>query len=503
MVTTPVTCLTTQLAATLVAVTFGWTPVSDSTDGGVAKESGVEQAGYEYQVRLTPADLDALRDGRSDSLSSALPKDLGNVERVRITVGEGPAPRLLASTDQDATQQRELEPVRRTVAKPVVPDWPDAAELAGKRRTAYQNPLQEGFESGVRPLEEAAEWTRNQTGAAAQRLKNSVGQTGDTLRNTTKELLEGTGRALNDLVPGAERRTDQFGRPLDQYGRPLYSANDERATPPLPTGAQQTGPLPVGGQGQGGFVDDRIDPTTAYERRNSLPLREPSQPASARDGFENPLYGNDNRNYPEERGPAFGGATNGDRSGSILKSFAEDDGYRGYTNNQSSRPLVDVPRRQAQPAQFADNARPATRDDFYENNRSVGRPEYPDAAPSNNGSNFPDLPSDRSFSDRSDFVNESPRTPDTRTVANRGVGSSWVNGYGDDERTDADRQTNAENGQTNNGPSNDSSYFEKLLLVILGAVTCFTWIAYIDVRNKYRMALRGVPTAGFGHGVAA
>lgn len=500
MVTTPVTCL----AATLVAVTFGWTPVSDSTDGSVAKESNVEQAGYEYQVRLTPADLDALREGRSDSLSSALPKDLGNVERVRITVGEGPAPRLLTSIDQDATKQRELEPVRRTVAKPVIPDWPDAAELAGKRRTAYQNPLQEGFENGVRPLGEAAEWTRNQTGAAAQRLRNSVGQTGDTLRNSTKELLEGTGRALNDLIPGAERRTDQFGRQLDQYGRPLYPANDERATPPLPTGAQQNGPLPVGGQDRGGFVDDRTDPTTAYDRRNSLPLREPSQPASARDGFENPLYGNDGRSYAEERGPAFDGATNGDRSSSILKSFAEDDGYRGYTNPQSSRPMVDVPRRQAQPTQFVDRGRSAERDDFFANDRSARQSDFGVAEQRSDDAGFAPLPGDRSFRDSRDNLTEpSRREFVSRPVSADTAAQTWGGGLGGETTPDSTERTNDNSRQANNGPSNDSSYFEKLLLVILGAVTCFTWIAYIDVRNKYRMALRGVPTAGFGHGVAA
>ena len=50
-------------------------------------------SGYEYHVRVSPTDLEDLRAGRVDSLSSHLPHDVGPIERVRITFGEGPAPR--------------------------------------------------------------------------------------------------------------------------------------------------------------------------------------------------------------------------------------------------------------------------------------------------------------------------------------------------------------------------------------------------------------------------
>jgi hypothetical protein len=36
-------------------------------------------------------------------------------------------------------------------------------------------------------------------------------------------------------------------------------------------------------------------------------------------------------------------------------------------------------------------------------------------------------------------------------------------------------------------------------MLILGGATCFTWIAYMDVRNKYLSVLRAAPGSGYSN----
>jgi hypothetical protein len=89
-------------------------------------------------------------------------------------------------------------------------------------------------------------------------------------------------------------------------------------------------------------------------------------------------------------------------------------------------------------------------------------------------------------------------TPVSNTVSNGGT-------LTDSAPTDwGGRQFSNQAIQDANTPSvaqraDSSVVIDRLLMLILGGATCFTWIAYMDVRNKYLSVLRAAPGSGYSN----
>lgn len=511
---TPVNCF----AISLLAVTFGWAPVepSESAHAKPALPTDAGRAsGYEYHVRVSPTDLDDLRAGRVDSLSSHLPDDVGPIERVRITFGEGPAPRQLTAVDRRKTKPAS-ETQRYVVAKPATPEWGPAP----KRHVAYQNPneltLQQGFEEAARSMgydqQQAEQWVRNQ----AQEMTDSAVDSGIQLT-----------QAYVGSPPGS---TQYGGRPTQTNNNPGgangYGVN-ETVTPPAPTSVTNNtqpgqtnygntnnpqyntsttpnyNPNQYSGQNNGGAGSTQIPlppPPT-----NTTPVQ-PLPRSSASNGFE--------RN-PYNTNPAQGPQLANPQGSQVLQRFTNDSETYGPTGRSNVTPVQPRPTydptlaRTSNPGYSADY--PKRDGDIWGGGARAGDTGY---ASSQGSRPFPERePIAPPALDRSTARGQSPpasytsyerereREPDGYS---RG-GDSWLTGRGDSEtdlsrERDFARRSGAE--EQASVIASDSGYFEKLMMVILCGVTFFTWTAYIDIRNKYRAALRGAPTVPAG-GLAA
>lgn len=503
------------IAATLIAVTFGWVPAeqatyqaqkpvaeaeteqAESTEQTPKKDDAEQEAdpsSYEYLVQLTPTDLQALLDGRAPSLSSRIPDQLGRIETVRITIGSDPAPRKLTAVDRAKQGPAAEDPERRTAAKPVIPEWPAAAEVTAQRYEAYQNPgtLEEGFQQGTRPLTEGAEWLRRETTAAGERIRSSAERSGEAIKRSTQELLNGTGEALGALDPRRPQDANAARDSVDQYGRPTTAmppAYDPNARTPLPTPAETSEAY----ERRPAYTQPNYaEQTQAYDTRQSPPLREPAESRSVQSDFDDRRF-----ESSQQEGPALPQAGNGTREDSIIKRYTDENADRYATPRR--RDLTPVAREDRN-SDSAQNRREGSVTDGFDRGDSyrVGREDndagFRDSSTNDDFGGFPDLPE----RDRDSAWDEPPRTTTTKVDS-----SNWAS-LPDDSPRDSLDDPEPTSKSNEAAVVNDArgDYFTRLLLVILGGATCFTWIAYIDVRNKYRAALRGQPTSGFGHGVS-
>lgn len=468
--TTFATCLT----ASLLSVTFGWVPSEPA-------RKGAEPDGYDYLVQVSPVDLDALRAGDAPSLVSELPTDVGPIRRVRIYVGEGEAPRRLVAADQTSPKSlAAVDAERRVVAKPVVPDWPDAARLVGdstpddasptaERRTVYQNPadpldlrrLSDGFREGARALAEGTEKIVEDSGAGLER--------------GARGLLDGASRLLEGELPGG---ANPYGNRPPQYA-------------PAPVAPRELTQPAQFEQRDG--VAEFSPPATAQapafrpeDYRGAAAAPDPYAPAAPPLGGA-PLGGSSSREY-EDRGAA--------PSGGLAEPFAA-----GQQDLRRSRPTVPVPRGTARPAAADTTESPWDAFDRAGDNGSQRDPYDRSAPPADSG--FPVLrqpqtdaatarANERDFAREGDF---SP--PATRTAATSGPDTGWRDRSLGAEAPTANDFGDAPSAARSRGEGSRYVEFEKLLLVVFGAATCFTWIAYIDVRNKYRSVLRTTPGGAY------
>ncbi|TWT99149.1 hypothetical protein Pla108_00830 [Botrimarina colliarenosi] len=467
---------TKGLAASLVAVTFGWVPSEQAAEGAAAD-------GYDYLVKLSSEDLEALRDGRAPSLVSELPTDIGPIQRVRFYVGEGDAPRRLNERDLASPQRIAAASAlskTQTVAKPVIPEWKDTAELTAdrgrsssdgpnttaERRTAFQNPtsLQQGFEEATRPLTDSAQWVESKT-------RSLLEQSGDSLRRGTENLLRGTGDTLEKIADPYAGRPAQY----DNNGYPLQP----RVDPPAASTAPQQAQYQQGNPSQ-------ITPPP-YDYRSAPPT-------------------------PNYDAPRSGGLP----SAGLVEPYAsETDPYAATTRGQATQ-LEPLPRSSGATApdyrtnpNSADNrataatqsdpwATPYDRADPYAARREpVSDPLSPPA--------FPELPASQNSGSawNSGAAPSNPppvgggfasdRAP-TSSTAGATPGTGWGGGAAG---APAAGGAGAAASNAAAVETAETRYFEKLLTVILGGVTVFTWIAYLDVRNKYRSVLRNVPGGAY------
>lgn len=471
------TTISTYLAASLVAVTFGWVP---------AERAGESQSpeGYDYLVQLSPEDLEALRAGRAVDLVSELPTDIGPIERVRVLVGDGDVPQLLR--ERDRLSPRRLSAASstaqaHTVAKPVVPEWQDAARLVAddqaagetaERRTAFQNPtsLQQGFEQATKPLAEAGKWVESQS----------------------KNLADGTAQFLESLAPGGA------GDPYSS--RPQQSTQSTVPPPQASTSPQQA-------QFQQSYPPSTYPPSTyppatyppsTYPQQGNPPSTYPSNTPAVRNTVDLPPPPNDLVERFAGEADRFGAT-----SQQALSPVPRTDD-RQVTGFGSSPPPATSTQPNAWDAfssppagSFAAQTTPtqggAPRSDAFPTLRSAENGGLA-AAPTSEtlswdtrfGSAPPATATGGGFASERAGANPAPAGADTRTPS-----TGWA----------GDQTASPTSGSAANPPAptaaSERSLLEGVIMVALGAGMCFTWIAYIDVRNKYLSVLRAAPGSGY------
>lgn len=512
------TTFSTYMAAALLGVTFGWIPSEETTPS----EAASAERGYDYLVKVSAEDLEALRDGRAEEIVSELPADLGRVERIRVYVGEGDAPKRLTPRHESSPQRiakSGSNPERYEAAKPVVPEWKEAARFfkeqgsneqgaesdTAQSHTAFQNPnaLQEGFAAGAGPLGKTGSWIDGQAQNLAEGTRRFFDESGENLRNGTRSVLDKTGETLEKIVDPYGGRPNQ----IDANGYPLPS----RVTPPESTDLQSSAPQPAGYQ-DGGAAPTYADPYA----RSVGPTAAQANPA--------PTY--ENRSYD----PRYGAAAAGPRGGSVdtngvVESFTGGGGSVDY--NANSRPMTPVqrntPRTVADPQGEAggrgaasgplfdtsndawdafENARPTTlrKTSDEESGFPALRPGQSNDSPAwagAGGGNDGFAPVGGGFASN----NNSQGPPANPTNAAGPPSTDWGGVPSLNQANALAGQGADQSEQANSGASSD--FADRLLLIFFGGGFCFMLITHIELRNKYRSLLRGGPGGTYSHSIAA
>jgi hypothetical protein len=497
-----VTTISTYLAASLVAVTFGWVPAERANQSQPSE-------GYDYLVKLSPEDLEALRDGRTVDLVSELPTNLGPIERVRILVGEGDAPQQLRERDRLSPQRiiaAESQPQPYKVAKPVTPEWGDAALLnnddaeagdTAQRRTAYQNPtsLQQGFEQATRPLNEVGQVIDTQAKNLADGTAQFFQQGGDQIRRGAQELLNGTGNTLEKLVPTGSA-APYAGRP--QYDQPsLVTPPETSPAASAPQQAQFTSPsYPNQNYPQQGYQNNSSQSQPSNQPlANNYDQPSANNPSNSRlvesYASESDPYAATNRRVlqPVQRGD--GGAAPSFSSSLPPASSNEQNPwspFNGSTNSPSASQGNPTQVAQAGAPAFAEL--PSTANSGFNNNQPSGSLWSDNYSPPPSGQTGGGFASDRPG------INP---TPVSNTANNGGtLGGSTTTGWEGRDFANSPPATNP-NTPAVAQRADSSVVVDRLLMLILGGATCFTWIAYMDVRNKYLSVLRAAPGSGYSN----
>lgn len=492
------TTISTYLAASLVAVTFGWVPAERANESQPSE-------GYDYLVKLSPEDLEALRDGRAVDLVSELPENIRPIERVRVYVGEGEAPQQLRERDRLSPQRiiaGETEAKRYKVAKPVTPEWGDAALLktddaaagdTAQRRTSYQNPtsLQQGFEQATRPLNEVGQAIDAQAKNLADGTAQFFQQGGDQIRRGAQDLFNGTSKTLESLVPTGSA-APYASRP--QYDQPsLVTPPETPNAASAPQQAQFTSPsYPNQNFPQQGYPNN--PPQNQFSSpslANSYDQPSANSPSSSRlvesYASEADPYAASNRRVLQPVQRSDNGAAPSFSSSLPPASSTEQNPWSPFSGSTNSSGAG-----QGNPTQVAQNGSPAFPDLQSPSNSSLGN--------NPSGASFYNDGFGTSSNGQigGGFASERPGINPT-PVSNGGtLGNPAPTDWGG--RGIADSSTmQSPNPPTVVQRSDSSVVVDRLLMLILGGATCFTWIAYMDVRNKYLSVLRAAPGSGYSN----
>lgn len=202
------------LLAPLLAVTFGYEPSSNSPDG------------YDYIVQVEPELVEQLRTGDAPDIEVTIPPEVTPIKRIRLVVG----------TD---TLPRTLNPTIRTTFKPEIDassTLPPIDLLAqtgpaggfGRNATGFQRgpaissgqgaqtvpPVRGGTLGQVgRDLDAGFENARENWATARDSLRSGVNNAG----NAGQEFVDRTRRLVGDVVTPPQRE------PVDANGRPLQN----------------------------------------------------------------------------------------------------------------------------------------------------------------------------------------------------------------------------------------------------------------------------------------
>ena len=469
-----------------------------------------------------------------------LPRQLTAVDRT--------SPQRIASQSQGAQ--------RHTVAKPVVSDWlPARSELApnatpekqeGVRHTVYQRPgyqepgslgeaMQRGFQEGTRQVTDAIrnapqnlENYANQAGRdLAEGTRGIVGSAFDGLGNTIRAGATGIGNVANDTL--------NVGN--DPYFRQRQQERNTTA-PPNRMGPHQPGFTP--------FSYNEPQPTGPTNPQTQPAQFSQPNAQDSRTGLNHPQSTHQNQqaapNRSSNQGPAFPADTRQNRAdGGIATTFgsgaSNDRGYdnqssngRGYENhsyNNNGRSQYSDPYNEGRLTPVARNEqeqRQSQNDPFYDQ-------DYPRRGPLDEFGTRGEEPRRTEYNDwRTQTVDNRPAAPAFGTPSNtwdtlpantqpqrtqmagfatpaqsqQGQNQQGTSG---DVRSWSDMATNPQqnNGQyvqqngvntgSQNAPLSNTPNGLLFSLLLAGSLAGNLYIvtSYLDVRNKYRSALRSGP----------
>lgn len=427
------------------------------------------------------------------------------------------APLFLATTPEVAS----AEPSERRLIRPADSVWDDAASLAAnrglsptaKRRQVFQNPgtmdpqqLTRGFQEATQPLTDAGQ-------QAAQYVEDS-----------TRSVLEQTGQTLErlDTTQGYNQQPAYNGQQQAYGTRPNYNngvnnsgvntaqQSQQRTQVPQSTLAENPRYAPPAAR------PEYQPPAPAYD-----PTRDPTRyPVNSR----GPTLSQPNPGYPEQRGLAEPFTSDSDnlvRSSSprradpiprqLTSSTSRDDRFDAFGDDQRSYARETAGRERTTER---DRSGYPLRDDY---DRRTAAEDFPAMPARRSGSTWDDNFA-RGQSPGSTPVDPFPsRRVDTQRVDNTGFAAgggpnsgdtavaSWAgsgvgNGPGVSNGTNANGMSNADLNQAAliNAANNSAWDMDRFLLVVLTAICCYVVIAHLDLRNRYRAALRGAP-AGYGN----
>jgi hypothetical protein len=212
--------------------------------------------------------------------------------------------------------------------------------------------------------------------------------------------------------------------------------------------------------------------------------------------------------------PASASPSNND----LVERFADESNRFGATNQQVLSP---VPRTDDRPmvgvgpsTPAATSTQPNAWDAFSSpSSSSVAAQTTPTQGGAPRSATFPELRSPDNSAPASENVWDSRfNSAPAATPTGGGFASerSSVNpasaGSGDSTSAPLTGWAGNQANATNAAPASTSSaataasersLMEGVIMIALGAGMCFTWIAYIDVRNKYLALLRGAPGSGY------
>lgn len=432
------------------------------------------------------------------SASQAVERTPTPIER---TPAEGPAIGRLVSDDAP----------RHVVAKPAYPVWEDATRLVNdqravsptaQRRTVFQNPpdplnlrgLSDGFREGTRPLtkagQQAGEWIDSQARGLAEGTRQAFDQTGESLRRGTQNTLDGTANALQRALPGS---TSPYAE-RTQYDANGYDYN-QQPTPAQVDDNQYANP-------NANYSDARLRDAQLRADQQRL-----DQQQRARRQQEADSLAADQRAYQLRLDRDRAARERGGTSNGLAEQFAE-------------------PRSQLAPVRRTERSTASTERDawrpFDDNSTANNYPPRSSRDEASDSTGFPALNPPRTDWDESLARGQSPNPappygqqpygppynptaglPPTQGNTNTPPNTD-ATGWGGQAGGQQPAGTNPGGFVGANvagdiaGRDEDPTNLDRLLLVILGAASCFTWLAYYDVRQKYRLALRGVQVSDFG-----
>ncbi|MGL4514009.1 MAG: hypothetical protein ACRCT8_13040 [Lacipirellulaceae bacterium] len=494
--------LSSGVLALLVAVNYGWQPADP------VPSASQDEAGYEYLVQVGPDDVRALQEGRAAELSSAIPPGVGPVDRVRIVLGEGPVPQVFTRTDALSPKRIAAEAdsaTRQEVAKPVVPDWLAPRATSGppgpQPRTAFQNP--QNFDGLTRGFEQAFAQQPQAPAGSVDPLKP--------LADGAKDLAQATGQSLQDLGEGArdmvsgvfngarqtaEGAVDAVGNVATNtanVGNDPYFAQRNAPAPP-----QQSTITPLQ------YQDQQRRPETLYP--GLVPTAQSTagqqQSAANQQGYQ-PLQ---SLAQPNTQGVTAGRASGYYRDGATGREF-----YYNAETNQSQwvqEPLSDpnIATNFAEAARMTPVQRPTTvADTRTAAAGTTGNPfgdwPWPGSTPpatQPTQTNYPAAPAATNTWPNSTSPAAQPQ-PNTVPLAGAGV----LNGNGQNYGSNPGNDTNGWGGQNGAGNNAIDSQREPplgdrllwgVLMVGSLAFSLFVGSNYLDIRNKYRAALRRGPS---------
>lgn len=396
--------------------------------------------------------------------------------------------------------------MRHTVAKPAYPVWEDASRLVSdrnaaplsaasstaRRRTAFQNPpdplnlrgLSEGFREGTRPLTEAGqqagEWIESQARGAAEGTRRLVDQTGENLRRGTQSALNGTADTLEQALPRSTRPYAQRTQ-YDEFGRPTLADDSDFGTTDAGYEAAQLRD-----------AQERADQQRYEEQLRARQQSEANSLADQQRAYQDRLDWEARQRSEQGRG--------------VVERFAED------------TERFAAPRSQLPPVPRTNPSTAATRREAWQPFGEAAEQDYPPPRTTpgftSNSGQFPALPPaadwdtnltrGQSPNSGNGFGTQQPSRTGTSPPPAGGSNETGWTGLDGTPPPAGGTRTDSFAGSDTNRRDDNAIDLDRFLLVVLGAASCFTWLAYYDVRQKYRMALRGVQVSDFGtHSTAA